>query len=159
MTQSQIESNGVGKYDEAMKLVGGYTGWAAGAGFIPVPGADIAALTAVQLKMLHSLSKLYDVPFQRNAVKSTVVSLLGSLAPAAAASVTGSLIKAIPVIGTAAGMIAMPGLSVAATYALGRVFARHFEQGGTFLTFDLSAKKQEFAAEVDAARARKPAVA
>jgi hypothetical protein len=34
-------------------------------------------------------------------------------------------------------MIAMPVAATAATYAIGTVFVKHFESGGTFLTINM----------------------
>ena len=46
-------------------------------------------------------------------------------------------IKIIPGIGTVVGGMTMAVLSGASTYALGEVFKKHFETGGTFLDFDI----------------------
>ena len=47
-----------------------------------------------------------------------------------------TLAKAIPGIGTTAGVVAMPILGGATTYATGKVFIQHFASGGTFLSFN-----------------------
>jgi len=107
------------------------------AGLVPAPAFDIAAVTAVQLKMLHSLSRVYEIPFSEQAGKSAVASLLGGVGATSIARGTfGSIVKAIPVVGTIAGAVTMPIIAAAATYAIGRVFLQHFEAGGTLLDFD-----------------------
>jgi uncharacterized protein (DUF697 family) len=50
-----------------------------GASLVPVPLFDLLALSGVQLKMLHSLTKLYEVPFSKNLGKSSIASLLGGV--------------------------------------------------------------------------------
>ena len=42
----------------------------------------------------------------------------------------------IPVLGQTAGVITMPIVAGATTYAIGKIFVQHFASGGTFLTFD-----------------------
>ena len=46
----------------------------------------------------------------------------------------------------------MPALSLAATQALGRVFAQHFETGGTLLDFDVETMRDYFRKEFEAAK-------
>ncbi|HJN31325.1 MAG TPA: DUF697 domain-containing protein, partial [Candidatus Latescibacteria bacterium] len=48
-----------GNRERAASIVTKYAAAAAAAGLIPMPAADIAAISAVQIKMVHSLSKLY----------------------------------------------------------------------------------------------------
>jgi uncharacterized protein (DUF697 family) len=110
---------------------------AAGAGAIPVPLWDGAAIVAVQVKMLSDLSAHYGTPFTRNAGKSVVLALLGGLAPGLLArGAAGMVVKAVPVLGTAYGVLAQPLFAAAVTYAIGRVFSSHLKSGGTLLTFD-----------------------
>jgi uncharacterized protein (DUF697 family) len=123
---------------QAGKTVRNYTLASVAVGLVPMPLVDIAALTAVQLKMLHGLAKLYDdVSFTKELARSTLGSLLSSAIPVYYAQpVALSLAKFIPVAGHALGMASLPVLGGAATYAVGKVFIQHFESGGTFLTFD-----------------------
>ena len=115
-------------------------------GLIPAPIVDLAGLTALQLKMVHSLAKHYDVPFKEDLGKSTITSLLGAVGPVTLARGTfGSLVKAIPVIGTAVGIATQPVLAGAYTYAIGKVFIQHFEAGGTFLNLNPKKVKAHFA--------------
>ena len=45
-------------------------------------------------------------------------------------------VKAIPVLGSFIGGFTTSLTGAAATYALGKVFTQHFDQGGTLLNFD-----------------------
>lgn len=138
---------------QAMAMVSSYVPWAASAGMIPVPSVDLAALLGLQLRMLSKLAKMYDIPFLENGVKSTVSAMLGTVLASSAGASLGSLIKAVPVVGTYIGFVAAPGAFAAATYAIGRVFVTHFEAGGTFLNFDPKQTRDYFTAEFEKAKA------
>ena len=113
--------------------------WSMGAGLVPVPLVDMAAVTGVQLKMLADLSRAYDVKFTEDAGRKIVLSLLGSLIPnGLARGFLGSLLKIIPVVGTVMGTISMSAFSGAATYAIGKLFIQHYEAGGTLLDLDVT---------------------
>ena len=66
--------------------------------------------------------------------------------------------KGIPGIGSLVGMLVVPGVAAASTWAVGKVFAWHFEQGGTLANFDVEVARPRFQREFAAARGRaKPA--
>lgn len=148
---------------KANDVVNYYWKWSAGAGLIPVPLLDVAAVTGVQLKMIHELAKLYDIPFKRDRAKSIIGSLLGAVsAPLMAAGslgVLGPALKVLPGVGTLLGTIATPAFNAGATYALGRVFVQHFESGGTFLDMDPEKVREHFKGEFEAGRLRQDAPA
>ena len=125
------------KIDLSNDLVRKYMWWTMGAGLIPVPLVDVAAVSGIQLKMLKDVSDIYEIKFSENRGKSIVSALLGSVVPnSLTTGGMGSLLKMIPVIGTVIGGISMSLFSGAATYAIGKAFIQHFEAGGTFLDFD-----------------------
>ena len=119
-----------------------------GAAMVPVPLFDLVALTSVQLKMLYSLTKLYEIPFSENIGKSSIVSLLGGVMPTSAAMTLASLAKAVPGLGTVAGILSVSILGGATTYAIGSVFMQHFESGGTLLDFDPKEMREYFSSKV-----------
>jgi uncharacterized protein (DUF697 family) len=108
----------------------------AGAGLIPVPFADLAALTGVQLNLVRKIATAYGVPFSEHKAKSVIGALIAGALPLYGAPSVASLAKLIPVVGTAMGLVTTPTLCVAATYAVGQIFIQHFESGGTLLSFD-----------------------
>lgn len=137
----------------AEHLVRQYTLGAMAVGMVPVPLLDLAALLAVQLKMLHSLARIYDIEFKADLGRSAVASLLGSVLPTSAApTLAASLGKLIPVSGQLLGGGTLVILNGAATFALGRVFIQHFAAGGTFLTFDPEAVRDYFAQQFEAGK-------
>ena len=86
---------------------------------IPLPVADVLAVSAVQLDMIRQLCKVYEKDFSDTSGKAIVTALTSStLAKAGARSV----IKLIPGIGTIIGGVAVSILNGASTYALGEVF-------------------------------------
>jgi len=119
--------------------------WSMGAGLVPIPIVDLAALTGLQLNMVRLLSNLYDIPFSKDAGKSIIASLVGSVVPVSLTPTLYSLIKAIPLIGQTAGAVTMSLAGGAATYAIGKVFVQHFESGGTFLDLNPEEVKGYFA--------------
>ncbi len=107
--------------------------WSMGAGLIPVLVADIFAVSALQLDMIRQLCRVYDVSFSETQGKAIVTSLTSS---ALARMTAGSIIKLLPIGGSIIGGITVSVFAGASTYALGQVFKKHFESGGTFLDFD-----------------------
>jgi len=121
---------------ESEKIIDRHMYWAVGAGLIPIPIADIAAVTAIQLDMLKSICDIYHIDYSKDTGKSWISALAGSTLTKALAKLGASAVKTIPVVGTAVGMTSMAILSGASTYALGHVFVNHFEAGGTASTFN-----------------------
>lgn len=143
---------------EAMSIVRRASGWSAGAGLIPIPLVDIGAIAALQVKMIKDLANLYGTEFPEVRAKALSSALAGGVLPYLMTMGSGfafSFLKAIPVVGTAIALVAMPGFGSAATYAVGKVFAQHFAGGGSLLDFDAEAKKGEIAKEFSEARAEK----
>lgn len=107
--------------------------WSMGAGLIPVLVADVFAVSALQLDMIRQMCKVYDVDFSETQGKAIVTSLTSSTV---ARITAGSLVKMLPVVGSIIGGVTVSIFAGATTYALGQVFKRHFESGGTILDFD-----------------------
>lgn len=115
-----------------------------GIGLIPLPVIDFIGLTALQVALVKKLSKIYDVAFSKELGKSLICSLVGSATPMLLFKPAASLIKFIPIVGMTVGMVSMPALSGASTYALGKAFKKHFESGGTLLTFNPERMKKYY---------------
>jgi uncharacterized protein (DUF697 family) len=113
-------------------------------GLAPVPLLDLVGLTAVQIELVHALAKKYEVPFKKNAAKTLIGSLVGGVLPVGVAPLFASLVKAVPVIGLTTGAASMCILGGASTYALGKIFARHFAAGGTLLDLKAEQVKDSF---------------
>ncbi len=133
------------KQAKANEIVRNHVGFSLGAALIPFPGADLLAVTTVQLNMLRQLAKLYDVGFMDMLGKNIISAVAGS----SAARLGASLVKAIPGVGTIIGELSMPALSGASTYALGKVVASHFHLGGSLDNLDLRNARRGYETEME----------
>jgi uncharacterized protein (DUF697 family) len=112
------------------------------AAIVPVPLFDIAAVTAIQLRMIQKLSQLYGTPFSERSVRNVITALAGGvLGYGVGAAVAISMTKAIPGIGWMLGMVSMPAIAGGSTYAVGRAYLKHFEEGGTVFDFDVESMR------------------
>ena len=123
------------------KIIRTHVIWSMGAGLMPVPLFDIAAVTAIQMDMLKQLADLYHVDFSHAAGKTFVSALTGSTF----ARIGASLVKAVPGIGTVIGGISMSLMSGTSTYAVGQVVKNHFDSKGSLLGIDIGKAKKAYA--------------
>jgi len=110
--------------------------WAVGAGLIPVPIVDVAAVTAIQLDMLKQICNFYKIDYSEEKGKAWISAIASSTMSSILAKIGASAVKSIPVVGTIVGASSMALISGASTYALGKVFINHFEDGGTLDNLD-----------------------
>ena len=126
----------------AQELTERSTLYAAGAGLIPVPIVDIAALARVQVVLIRDICQVYGVDFKEHRLRTRVVALAGDVAAIGA-------LKMIPVLGALFAGVTTAAAGAASTYALGMVFIEHFEQGGTLLDFDPARFREVFQREFE----------
>jgi uncharacterized protein (DUF697 family) len=129
------------KQKHADTIIRNHIIWSMGAGLIPVPIVDFFAVSGIQLDMIRQLCKLYDQDFKEAQGKAIITSLTGSGLARMGAK---AMIKFIPGIGSIIGGVTMAVLSGASSFALGEVFKKHFETGGTFLDFDAKRLKKMY---------------
>ena len=115
----------------AIAIVERHAAYAAVGGFIPIPIANVAAVTATIVRMVKVLSGLYGVPFERDRARAIVIGLMGGTVPTGLAAVTTStLVSLVP----GSGLIGLGVASISAiacTRSIGRIFVEHFEGGAT----------------------------
>lgn len=111
-----------------------------GAGLIPIPLADVAAVTAVQVSMLEELTKLYGARLTKSTLENFVAALTGGMF----ARIGASALKALPGIGTLLGGASMSIMSGASTYAVGQVAKKHLETTGNLANLDMAKAKREY---------------
>lgn len=112
----------------AEKIVQRYKLYAALGGLSPLPLVTAAGVTAVILRMVKSLSNLYQVPFQRDRARSAIAGLMGGAVPAGLGVATAStLALALPGVGFV-GVAVASLAAAAATERIGLVFIERFEQ-------------------------------
>ena len=122
----------------AQEVVKSHVMYSLGAGLVPIPLLDIAAVSVVQLDMLRQLAKIYGKDFKESAGKGWISAITGSTM----ARMGASLVKTIPGIGSILGGVTMSVLSGASTYAIGQVFILHFAGGGDFFNFNFEKAKE-----------------
>lgn len=133
------------KAQEAEDIIRKHVYGAIGVGMVPVPLVDVAGFMGVQLNLIRRLCELYDLPFKEGAAKKVVASLVGGVVPVALTPLAFSLLKMIPVVGYTASAASLAALGGGATYAVGRVFADHFQKGGSPETLSCDAVREDFA--------------
>lgn len=121
------------KSQRADKIINTHVLWGMGAGLMPIPLFDIAAVTAVQIDLLRQLADNYEADFSNEMGKTFVTALTGGTF----ARIGASLIKTVPGIGTLIGGVSMSVMSGASTFAIGQVAKRHFETDGNIVNVDL----------------------
>ncbi len=110
------------------------------AGAIPVPVADFVAVSAIQLDMIKQIAEAHGADYDANRGKSLASSLMGT----AVSRIGSSIIKAIPGVGTLAGIGSQVILSGASTYAMGKILDSHLAGRGTLDNFTLDGMKSQY---------------
>ncbi|MCI5157558.1 MAG: DUF697 domain-containing protein [Candidatus Electrothrix sp. AUS1_2] len=119
------------------KIIENHVCLSIGIGLLPIPFLDFVAITGIQLNLIKKLAELYHTPFFEEVGKNIIGALSGGYFSTSIGSrILLSSAKTFPGIGIAVGAAGSAVVAGASTYALGRVFNRHFSEGGTFLGFD-----------------------
>lgn len=139
-TESPPASESRARQQRADRIIKKHVLLSSGAGLIPIPLADIAAVTAVQVRMLTELSKVYQVEFSEDVLNNYVTALTGGML----ARIGASAFKAIPGIGTLLGGASMSIMSGASTYAVGQVAKGQLETGKDLAKADMGQAKNEY---------------
>ncbi len=113
----------------ARSIVERHRTYAAVGGLMPLAVVNIASVTAVNLRMVRQLSELYQVPFQRDRTRATIVSLIGGAAPSGFGLATSSTLMWIVPGGVLVGLGVSALAAGALTRAIGQVFVEGFENG------------------------------
>jgi len=159
-TAEPVETDDVGTVDDGLPAavthqIRRHAMYAAAGGLIPVPLLEIVTSGTIQIRLVAKLCDIYGISFSENAVKAALGALIGSILPAGAIGVSAfALIRSVPVVGPLLSLATMPALAGAATWAVGRVFAWHFANGGTLENFDAEGSKEQFKAEFEAGKRR-----
>lgn len=120
------------------RIIRGHVLWSMGAGLIPIPLFDIAAVTAIQMDALKKLAAEEGVDYTTDGGKQFVTALTGGTF----ARLGASLVKGIPGVGTVIGGLSMSAMSAASTYAVCQVAITHFRSEKSFVLPDLDDAKQ-----------------
>src|SRR5262249_61918347 len=94
-----------------------------------VPLVNAAAITALLVRMVRSLSELYGVPFERNRTRSIVIGLMGGALPTGFSTIaTSTLSYFIPGLNLM-GLAVSSVTSGAYARSIGQLFIEYFENG------------------------------
>lgn len=138
----------VDRTPQAINIVKNHAIAATGIGLIPIPLADLAALSGLQMNMVRDLCKLYEVPFKDKLARSVLTSLASGAGVYLAMSGLSSLAKAVPGLGSLAGSAGLSTSSAAITYASGSMLVQHFQTGGTLGNFSPVKVKDAFVSKI-----------
>lgn len=132
----------------ANQAVSNWSQWASVAGCVSMPFLGTAAIGAVQLKMISELCLIYDVPFHKKIVKSTLLSLTAStLTEYTSRGISSVVARCVPLVGSSLAILVQPLMAYASTYALGAVFINHFESDATINAATITKLTPLYAAE------------
>jgi uncharacterized protein (DUF697 family) len=113
----------------AVKIVERHKVYAAAGGLVPVPIANVAAVTAIIMRMVKQLSGLYQVPFEQDRTRSAIIGLMDGAVPTGLGTATASTL-AIAVPGSAFVGLGVSAVTAGAlTRGIGLVFIEHYETG------------------------------
>lgn len=118
------------KRQHAARLVNESVAMNLGIGFVPlnVGPADTVTMSAVQTKMLASVTSVYEVSMKRNQIETILTSMLGVMGAAYAGKAAASWLKAIPGVGTITGGLISGGVGASITAVLGYAYIQLMEQ-------------------------------
>ena len=127
--------------------------WAAGASMIPIPMIEVVTNTTMQIHMIAQLCDHYGVKFSDQAVKAAIGTFVGVVVPVGGIGTSAYLAtRSVPVLGPVLGFTTAPLLAGGMTWAIGRVFAWHFDRGGTMTDFNAESATARFRREFEAGK-------
>jgi len=125
------EATAQGRRRKAVAIVERFANYSAVGGAIPVPIVNAAALTALLVRMVKSLSDLYEVPFERNRTRAIVIGLMGGALPTGFATIATSVITSVVPGYNLLGLAVSSVTSSAYARSIGQLYVEHFENGAT----------------------------
>src|SRR5438552_592931 len=111
----------------ARRIVERHKNYAAVGGLVPLPAANIASVTALNLRMVKQLSELYGVPFRRDRTRSLIIALIAGAVPTGAGLAASSTLMWIVPGGLLWGLGVSAITAGALTRGIGLVFVDGFE--------------------------------
>lgn len=111
----------------AVAIVERFANYSAVGGAIPVPVANAAALTALLVRMVQRLSKLYGVPFEKNRTRAVIIGLMGGALPTGFATIATSVVTSFVPGYNLLGLAVSSVTSSAYARSIGQLYIEHFE--------------------------------
>jgi uncharacterized protein (DUF697 family) len=126
-----VSPEAAARRSRARTTVENHSAGSAAGGIIPLPIANLATLTALNVHLVKRLCEIYEVPYERERARVVVIGLLGGIMPGGLGMITAStlgwLIPASGLIGLAVSSVS----AYACTQGIGKTLIRHFESGKT----------------------------
>jgi uncharacterized protein (DUF697 family) len=144
--------------DEVSKIISSSVKWSAVGAIVPIPLVDMLAIAAVQVQMIRRLANVYGHDADEKTLHALITALLGTITPVYlnTAVIGSTALKFVPAVGVTTGSLfgtaTMAGLASASTYAIGKIFVRHFEKGGTIRNFSVDDVKSDLKSEFSNAK-------
>jgi uncharacterized protein (DUF697 family) len=112
---------------------------AASMGIVPIPVFNLASVTVVQIAMVQSISRLYNIEVKKSWIKNILASILGGLVTTGGSRFVAKGLVAVPLLGVPLAVLTAPALNGLTTYAIGYMFVRYFESDDGFLKTNFKA--------------------
>ena len=117
--QSSVEL----KNKMAMEVVNETVAMAFGAGFVPVPVADIIMLVPTEVSMMVRITNIYGLQMTKSKIKRILMIMFGAMgASATGALAARELLKFVPGLGATLGGVISGGTAAAMTLAFGKTY-------------------------------------
>jgi uncharacterized protein (DUF697 family) len=108
---------------------------AMGLGMAPSFAIEVVGVTGIEVKMIRDLAEIYEFPVPHKLVAYKIlISVIGSILPFYLAARMRSAVKGLPLFGHIVYAGFLSATNGAAVYAVGKIFQRHYESGGIFLS-------------------------
>jgi uncharacterized protein (DUF697 family) len=112
---------------------------AAGVGIVPIQVLNLVSVTAIQISLVQSITKLYNIEAKKSWIKNIITSALGGIASTGGSGALIGVLGGIPVVGTSLAVLTAPALNGLTTYAIGYMFVRYFESSDGILKTNVKA--------------------
>ncbi len=110
------------------KIIQRYVLISAGVGLVPIPGIDMAALTAAQIKMIDELAEEFGQNYTEAQARHTLTAITGGMLGPLAAPAVASATGAIPLVGALLTLFVKPGVAAASTRLVGHLALERLER-------------------------------
>lgn len=143
--RNKASENGEG----AMQIIQEHSLFATGASFIPLFGVDIAAITAVQTRMVKKLCDLYGIEFDAHMTRTALTSLAIVSLSQLTVLVLSKLGEASSSFQSFAGTLTKAAITGLFTAEVGQVYKLHFDKGGNLEDLSLDNFREYIAEQVE----------
>lgn len=99
-------------------------------GFVPFPLLDLAAIGAIQHRMIGKLAKEFPQIETKTKMTPIIASLVGGITSVELGLITKTVFKNIPIVGPLVGGASTSVYAYYSTRAIGEIFIEHFLSGG-----------------------------